>query len=179
MVPHPAPKCFVLTLSWWSAPLKHEWSEGGLHVSGKEDGIRRSSSGAHSASFRAQNWMSSLTFTEAELKQLTQEDSAPEQWHWSHWQPKGCFGNVYLHLYLQLTASLTIPLLRPLSTSCLQHNLEFFSPIWDPCRAAGCVMLSNITLPHLAAWLFWCSQARAVPRLLLPGQGSRVLAQLS
>lgn len=41
MVPHPAPKCFVLTLSWWSAPLKHEWSEGGLHVSGKEDGIRR------------------------------------------------------------------------------------------------------------------------------------------
>lgn len=41
MVSHPAPKRFVLTLSWWSAPLKHEWSEGGLHVSGKEDGISK------------------------------------------------------------------------------------------------------------------------------------------
>lgn len=41
MVSHPAPKRFVLTLSWSSAPLKHEWSEGGLHVSGKEDGISK------------------------------------------------------------------------------------------------------------------------------------------
>lgn len=41
MVSHPAQKYFVLTLSWSSAPLKHEWSEGGLHVSGKEDGISK------------------------------------------------------------------------------------------------------------------------------------------
>lgn len=41
MVSHPAQKHFVLTLSWSSAPPKHEWSEGGLHVSGKEDWISK------------------------------------------------------------------------------------------------------------------------------------------
>lgn len=34
-------KNFVLTLWWWSAPLRHEWSAGGLHVSGKEGGISK------------------------------------------------------------------------------------------------------------------------------------------
>lgn len=31
----------MLTLWWWSAPLKHGWSGGGLLVSRKEDAISK------------------------------------------------------------------------------------------------------------------------------------------
>lgn len=85
----------------------------------------------------------------------TQEDSPPEQWHWPGWQPKGWLGDVYLYQYLQLTASLTILPLQLQSKSCLEHNLEFASPIWDPHRAAGHITVPSSCLSHLAAGLFW------------------------
>lgn len=121
MLRHPAQKHFVLTLSWSSAPLKHEWSEGGLHVSGKEDGISKE---AH------QRLIQHLSeHQRTELNEFTKfHKGRGETADTGEFMPRtvalirltatGMFEKCVkcgLHLYLQLTTSLAILvlLLRP------------------------------------------------------------------